>query len=81
MRHFLAHFCKIHSKDIDDVDRDALAALTPARPGTSAYLRNAVESMVVRARGTCVPTRDDLPPEIWVPPVQEHGDWGAPSPA
>jgi two-component system response regulator HydG len=76
VRHFLAHFCKIHSKDIDDVDRDALGALAQYEwPGNVRELRNAVESMVVRARGNIL-TRDDLPPEIWVPPTPEHDNWG-----
>jgi two-component system response regulator HydG len=76
VRHFLQHFCAVHGKDIDDIDRDALAALTQYEwPGNVRELRNSVESMVVRARGNIL-TRDDLPPEIWTPGAPEHDNWG-----
>ncbi len=76
VRHFLAHFCKAHSKDIDDIDRDVLTALTQYDwPGNVRELRNAIESMVVRARGNIL-TRSDLPPEIWTPGTPESDNWG-----
>jgi two-component system response regulator HydG len=76
VRHFLVHFCQLHGKDIDDIDRDALSALTQYDwPGNVRELRNAIESMVVRARGNIL-TRDDLPPEIWTPSTPEADNWG-----
>jgi len=76
VRHFLKHFCQIHGKDIDDIDRDALTALTQYEwPGNVRELRNAIESMVVRARGNIL-TRDDLPPETWGTTAPEHDHWG-----
>ncbi|MEZ5965754.1 MAG: sigma-54 dependent transcriptional regulator [Planctomycetota bacterium] len=75
VRYFLQHFCEVHDKDIDDVDRDALTALTQYEwPGNVRELRNCVESMVVRARGNIL-TRDDLPPEVWSPGEPEHDNW------
>jgi two-component system response regulator HydG len=72
--HFLQHFCKVHGKDVESVDRDALVALVQYDwPGNVRELRNAVESMVVRAKGNIL-TRADLPPEIWAPlPVDQDG--------
>ncbi len=76
VRHFLTEFCERHDKDIDDIDRDALVALSQYDwPGNVRELRNAVESMVVRARGNIL-TRSDLPPEIWVPTQAEPDNWG-----
>ena len=37
-------------------------------------LRNAVESMVVRAKGNIL-TRADLPPEVWAPAPGDHDSW------
>ncbi|MEO6598088.1 MAG: sigma-54 dependent transcriptional regulator, partial [Planctomycetota bacterium] len=72
--HFLRHFCKLHGKDVESIDRDALVALVQYDwPGNVRELRNAVESMVVRAKGNIL-TRADLPPEIWAPlPVDQDG--------
>ncbi|MBP8301450.1 MAG: sigma-54-dependent Fis family transcriptional regulator [Planctomycetes bacterium] len=72
--HFLGHFCKLHGKDVESIDRDALVALVQYDwPGNVRELRNAVESMVVRAKGNIL-TRADLPPEIWAPlPVDQDG--------
>ncbi|MBL8753376.1 MAG: sigma-54-dependent Fis family transcriptional regulator [Planctomycetes bacterium] len=72
--HFLQHFRKLHGKDVESIDRDALVALVQYDwPGNVRELRNAIESMVVRARGNIL-TRADLPPEIWAPlPVDQDG--------
>jgi two-component system, NtrC family, response regulator HydG len=74
IEHFLQHFRKLHGKDVESIDRDALVALVQYDwPGNVRELRNAVESMVVRARGNIL-TRADLPPEIWAPlPVDQDG--------
>ncbi len=74
VEHFLRHFCKVHSKDVESIDRDALVALVQYDwPGNVRELRNSIESMVVRARGNIL-TRADLPPEIWAPlPVHQDG--------
>ncbi len=65
VEHFLSHFTKLHGKDVESIDRDALVQLVQYDwPGNVRELRNAVESMVVRARGNIL-TRQDLPPEIW----------------
>jgi two-component system, NtrC family, response regulator HydG len=74
IEHFLKHFCKLHGKDVESIDRDALVALVQYDwPGNVRELRNAVESMVVRAKGNIL-TRADLPPEIWAPlPVDQDG--------
>ncbi|MBK8098587.1 MAG: sigma-54-dependent Fis family transcriptional regulator [Planctomycetes bacterium] len=74
IEHFLQHFGKLHGKDVESIDRDALVALVQYEwPGNVRELRNAVESMVVRARGNIL-TRADLPPEIWAPlPVDQDG--------
>lgn len=72
--HFLKHFCRVHGKDTESIDRDALVGLVQYDwPGNVRELRNAVESMVVRAKGNIL-TRADLPPEIWSPlPVDQDG--------
>jgi two-component system response regulator HydG len=74
VEHFLQHFRKLHGKDVESIDRDALVALVQYDwPGNVRELRNAIESMVVRARGNIL-TRADLPPEIWAPlPVDQDG--------
>ncbi|MFY9343982.1 MAG: sigma-54 dependent transcriptional regulator [Planctomycetota bacterium] len=74
VEHFLQHFRKLHGKDVETIDRDALVALVQYDwPGNVRELRNAVESMVVRAKGNIL-TRQDLPPEIWAPlPVDQDG--------
>ena len=74
IEHFLQHFRKLHGKDVESIDRDALVALVQYDwPGNVRELRNGVESMVVRARGNIL-TRADLPPEIWAPlPVDQDG--------
>jgi two-component system response regulator HydG len=73
--HFLRHFCKLHGKDVESIDRDALVALVQYDwPGNVRELRNAVESMVVRAKGNIL-TRADLPPEIWAPLPSDQDGW------
>ena len=74
VEHFLKHFCQVHGKDVESIDRDALVALVQYDwPGNVRELRNAVESMVVRSKGNIL-TRADLPPEIWAPlPVDQDG--------
>jgi two-component system response regulator HydG len=63
--HFLRFYSRLHSKDVEAIDRDALVQLVQhSWPGNVRELRNAIESMVVRARGNIL-TRQDLPPEIW----------------
>ena len=75
IEHFLRHFCKLHGKDVDSIDRDALVALVQYDwPGNVRELRNAVESMVVRAKGNIL-TRADLPPEIWAPLPTDQDGW------
>ena len=75
VEHFLKHFAKLHGKDVESVDRDALVALVQYDwPGNVRELRNAVESMVVRAKGNIL-TRADLPPEIWAPAPGDHDSW------
>ncbi len=75
IEHFLAHFRKLHGKDVESIDRDALVALVQYDwPGNVRELRNAVESMVVRARGNIL-TRADLPPEIWAPLPVDQDAW------
>ncbi|MBX3461671.1 MAG: sigma-54-dependent Fis family transcriptional regulator [Planctomycetes bacterium] len=75
VEHFLAHFRKVHGKDVEAIDRDALVALVQYDwPGNVRELRNAVESMVVRARGNIL-TRADLPPEIWAPLPVDQDAW------
>ncbi|MBK8976852.1 MAG: sigma-54-dependent Fis family transcriptional regulator [Planctomycetes bacterium] len=62
--HFLQEFARLHDKDVESIDRDALVALVHYDwPGNVRELRNAIESMVVRARGNIL-TVADLPPEI-----------------
>ncbi|MFM1870609.1 MAG: hypothetical protein RL398_31 [Planctomycetota bacterium] len=73
--HFLRHFAKLHGKDVESIDRDALVALVQYDwPGNVRELRNAIESMVVRARGNIL-TRNDLPPEIWAPLPADQDVW------
>jgi two-component system response regulator HydG len=75
IEHFLAHFAKVHGKDVESIDRDALVALVQYDwPGNVRELRNAVESMVVRAKGNIL-TRVDLPPEIWAPLPSDQDSW------
>ena len=75
VEHFLKHFCQLHSKDVESIDRDALVALVQYDwPGNVRELRNAVESMVVRAKGNIL-TRGDLPPEIWAPLPTDQDSW------
>ena len=72
---FLKHFSKLHGKDVESIDRDALVALVQYDwPGNVRELRNAIESMVVRARGNIL-TRADLPPEIWAPAPADTDSW------
>jgi two-component system response regulator HydG len=75
VEHFLRHFAKLHGKDVEAIDRDALVALVQYDwPGNVRELRNAVESMVVRARGNIL-TRADLPPELWAPLPADQDGW------
>lgn len=75
VEHFLKHFAKLHGKDVESVDRDALVALVQYDwPGNVRELRNALESMVVRAKGNIL-TRADLPPEVWAPAPGDHDSW------
>ena len=75
VEYFLNYFGKIHDKDVESIDRDALVALVHYDwPGNVRELRNSVESMVVRARGNIL-TRNDLPPEIWAPLPQGQDGW------
>jgi two-component system response regulator HydG len=75
IEHFLRHFAKVHGKDVESIDRDALVALVRYDwPGNVRELKNAVESMVVRARGNIL-TRNDLPPEVWAPLPQDQDGW------
>ena len=75
VEHFLGHFAKLHCKDVESIDRDALVSLVQyAWPGNVRELRNAVESMVVRTRGNIL-TQQDLPPEIWAPGPSSQDTW------
>ena len=75
VEHFLQHFAKLHDKDVESIDRDALVELVNYDwPGNVRELRNAVESMVVRARGNIL-TRHDLPPEIWSRAEIDQDSW------
>ena len=75
VEHFLKHFCQLHSKDVESIDRGALVALVQYDwPGNVRELRNAVESMVVRAKGNIL-TRGGLPPEIWAPLPTDQDSW------
>jgi two-component system response regulator HydG len=75
VEHYLRHFAKMHGKDVETIDREALIALVRYDwPGNVRELRNAVESMVVRARGNIL-TRNDLPPEIWAPLPAGQDGW------
>ena len=75
VEHFLLHFARLHGKDVESIDREALVALVQYDwPGNVRELRNAIESMVVRARGNIL-TRNDLPPEIWAPLPTDQDVW------
>lgn len=75
VEHYRRHFAKLHDKDVESIDRDALVALVQYDwPGNVRELRNAVESMVVRAKGNIL-TRADLPPEIWAPLPADQDGW------
>ncbi len=75
VEHFLKHFCSVHGKDVESIDREALVALVQYDwPGNVRELRNAVESMVVRSKGNIL-TRADLPPEIWAPLPSDQDGW------
>ncbi len=75
VEHFRKHFAKVHGKDVDAIDRDALVALVNYEwPGNVRELKNAIESMVVRARGNIL-TRNDLPPEVWAPLPADQDGW------
>ncbi len=75
VEHFLKHFCTVHGKDVESIDREALVALVQYDwPGNVRELRNAVESMVVRSKGNIL-TRADLPPEIWAPLPTDQDGW------
>jgi two-component system response regulator HydG len=75
IEHFLQHFRKVHGKDVESIDREALVALVQYDwPGNVRELRNAIESMVVRAKGNIL-TRADLPPEIWAPLPSDQDSW------
>jgi len=73
--HYLKSFSKLHGKDVESMDRDALVALVQYDwPGNVRELRNAIESMVVRARGNIL-TVMDLPPEIHAPAAMPEDSW------
>jgi two-component system response regulator HydG len=75
VEHFRSYFAKLHAKDVESIDRDALVALVQYDwPGNVRELRNAVESMVVRSKGNIL-TRADLPPEIWAPLPTDQDGW------
>jgi two-component system response regulator HydG len=75
VEHFLKHFCELHHKDVESIDRDALVAMVQYDwPGNVRELKNAVESMVVRSKGNIL-TRQDLPPEIWAPLPIDQDAW------
>ena len=74
--HFLHHFGRLHGKDVESIDREALVSLVQYDwKGNARELRNAVESMVVRAKGNIL-TKQDLPPEIWAPTRPSEDNWG-----
>ena len=74
--HFLHHFRSLHEKDVESIDRDALVEMVHYDwKGNVRELRNAVESMVVRAQGNIL-TKQDLPPEIWAPSRATEDNWG-----
>jgi len=74
--HFLDHFVEVHGKDIESIDRDALVEMVHYEwKGNVRELRNAVESMVVRAQGNIL-TKQDLPPEVWAPTRVGEDNWG-----
>jgi two-component system response regulator HydG len=73
--HYLRHFAKLHGKDVESIDREALVALVQYDwPGNVRELKNSIESMVVRARGNIL-TRSDLPPEIHAPLPGDQDSW------
>jgi len=55
--HYLRHFAKLHSKDVESIDREALVALVQYDwPGNVRELKNSIESMGrARARATSSP--------------------------
>jgi transcriptional regulator with GAF, ATPase, and Fis domain len=62
--HFLRRFCGENQKEIKGFSREALPVLTRYDwPGNVRELENAVERMVVMARGDAIETAD-LPPEL-----------------
>ena len=74
--HFLDYFVRQHGKDIESIDRDALVEMVHYDwKGNARELRNAVESMVVRAQGNIL-TKQDLPPEVWAPGRSSEDNWG-----
>ena len=74
--HFLHHYGNFHGKGVDAIDREALVSLVHYDwKGNVRELRNAVESMVVRAQGNIL-TKQDLPPEIWAPSRASEDNWG-----
>ena len=76
VEHFLSHFVRIHHKDVESIDRDALVEMVHYDwKGNVRELRNAVESMVVRAQGNIL-TKQDLPPEVWAPSRGGVDNWG-----
>ncbi len=73
--HYLRHFARLHGKDVESIDREALVSLVQYDwPGNVRELKNAIESMVVRARGNIL-TRSDLPPEIHAPLPSDQDVW------
>ncbi|MCA8958800.1 MAG: sigma-54-dependent Fis family transcriptional regulator [Planctomycetes bacterium] len=76
VQHFLRHFATAHHKDVESIDRDALVEMVHYDwKGNVRELRNAVESMVVRAQGNIL-TKQDLPPEVWAPIRGAEDNWG-----
>ena len=64
LRHFLREFSRENQKNLEEITPDAMQALMGyAWPGNVRELRNAVERMVVLARGNKLTVRD-LPPAI-----------------
>ncbi|MCA8943746.1 MAG: sigma-54-dependent Fis family transcriptional regulator [Planctomycetes bacterium] len=75
VEHFLRKFSEHHGKHVESIDRDALVAMVGYEwRGNVRELRNAVESMVVRARGNIL-TVNDLPPELGRPAPTDRDPW------
>ena len=73
--HFRVTFCKFHDKLIDGMDREVLLTFAQHNwPGNVRELRNVIESMVVRARGNILTTKD-LPPELSPEPGPDQDSW------